>query len=417
MSAKVKFYLKNSKALGESMIYMAFYYSKYRMKLSTGLTIDPASWNFKKQRPRIIQGKTDHIPTFDTLEKNATLLNTVYRKMLNDGLDPTPDELKKEYILAQKTNPLQKKREMGFWDHFEKFLEYQKTRVCHDVYKDLDNSLRKHLKNCEKRYNMHLSFDELKNKAGGFVEKFDDYLTYKIPKNNGELGLATNTVGKQFKNLKSFLNYCFAKDICPPFSMKHMITKSEDVDKVWLNEDEINLIYKYKAEKKDIEECRDMFIVGCETGLRFSDFTRISPVHVHGDDIVITQNKTIKPVIIPISGKTRSILNKYSNRLPGNHSVTDFNANIRIAAEKAGIKEDIVISRKKGNVKTEEFRKKHELVSSHTARRSFCTNKFLMGMPAHEIMVLSGHKTERAFMRYLKIDSFIVARNSRKYFN
>lgn len=416
MSEKVKFYLKNPEASGESMIYMVFYFSKYRMKLSTGLTIEPKLWNYAKQRPRLIQGKTDHVPTFDTLEKNATLLNTVYRDMLKDGLDPTPDELKKEYILAQKTNPGQKKRKQGFWEHFENFIEYKKTRVCYDVYKDLNNSLRKHLINCEKLYKINLSFDGLRNKAGGFVEKLDDYLTYKAVNSKDESGLATNSVGKQFKNLKSFLNYCFEKEICPPFSLKHMVTKTEDVDKVWLNEDEIDKIYKLKLKEENLIECRDLFIIGCETGLRFSDFTRISPEHVHGDDIVITQNKTTKPVIIPISSKGRVILKKYNNKLPGHYTVRDFNVNIRTVAEKSGIKEDIVITRKKGNEKTEEFVKKHELVSSHTARRSFCTNKFLLGMPSHEIMVLSGHKTERAFLRYLKIDSFIVARNSRKFF-
>lgn len=418
MSAKVKFYLKDPASQGESMINMIFYYSNHRMKISTGLKIGPNVWNPKKQRVRVIQGKTDHVAINDALDKNATLLSTVYRNMLNEGKDPTPIELKNEYIDQQNTNPFQKKQKQGFWDHFDNYLEYQKTRVCHSVYKDIDNSLRKHVRNCAIMYKINLSFDECKNKAGGFVEKFDDYLTYKIIRKNknGETGLATNTVGKLFKNLKSFLNYCFAKEICPPFSLKYMVTKSEDVDKVWLKETEINKLYKLELEEKNLIECRDMFIVGCETGLRFSDFTRISPEHIHGDDIVITQTKTIRPVIIPISSKVRTILKKYKNKLPGHYNVRDFNMNLRDIADKAGIDEDVIITRKKGNVRTEEFRKKHELVTSHTARRSFCTNKYLMGMSPYEIMVISGHKTEKAFLRYLKIDSYVVARKSRKFF-
>jgi hypothetical protein len=35
---------------------------------------------------------------------------------------------------------------------------------------------------------------------------------------------------------------------------------------------------------------------------------------------------------------------------------------------------------------------------------SFCTNHYLNGMPVTLIMAISGHKTERAFMRYIKID-------------
>ena len=65
---------------------------------------------------------------------------------------------------------------------------------------------------------------------------------------------------------------------------------------------------------------------------------------------------------------------------------------------------------------TEIVYKKHELISSHTARRSFCTNKFLMGMPVQAIMKFSGHKTERAFMKYLKLDAEITAKKFKKYF-
>lgn len=41
---------------------------------------------------------------------------------------------------------------------------------------------------------------------------------------------------------------------------------------------------------------------------------------------------------------------------------------------------------------------------SHTCRRSFCTNEFLEGTPTTLIMAISGHKTEKAFRRYIKAD-------------
>ena len=45
-----------------------------------------------------------------------------------------------------------------------------------------------------------------------------------------------------------------------------------------------------------------------------------------------------------------------------------------------------------------------ELVSSHTARRSFATNAFNAGVPAITIMSVTGHLTESAFMKYIKTD-------------
>ena len=48
---------------------------------------------------------------------------------------------------------------------------------------------------------------------------------------------------------------------------------------------------------------------------------------------------------------------------------------------------------------------KYELISSHTARRSFCTNAYKDNIPTLAIMAISGHKTEQAFLKYIKADS------------
>ena len=48
-------------------------------------------------------------------------------------------------------------------------------------------------------------------------------------------------------------------------------------------------------------------------------------------------------------------------------------------------------------------RPKYEMIKTHTARRSFCTNAYLSGMDTLEIMALSGHKTETNFMKYIKV--------------
>jgi integrase len=49
--------------------------------------------------------------------------------------------------------------------------------------------------------------------------------------------------------------------------------------------------------------------------------------------------------------------------------------------------------------------KKWELLSTHTARRSFATNLYLAGLSSITIMAITGHKTEKAFMKYIKATS------------
>lgn len=46
---------------------------------------------------------------------------------------------------------------------------------------------------------------------------------------------------------------------------------------------------------------------------------------------------------------------------------------------------------------------KYELVTSHTARRSFATNLYRRGIPSTQLMLLTGHKTEDAFLRYIRV--------------
>ncbi len=46
---------------------------------------------------------------------------------------------------------------------------------------------------------------------------------------------------------------------------------------------------------------------------------------------------------------------------------------------------------------------KWKLVSSHTARRSFATNLYKSNFPAISIMKITGHKTEKAFLKYIKV--------------
>lgn len=45
---------------------------------------------------------------------------------------------------------------------------------------------------------------------------------------------------------------------------------------------------------------------------------------------------------------------------------------------------------------------KWEKLMTHTARRSFCTKMYLMGVPILTIMAISGHKTEKSFRAYIK---------------
>jgi hypothetical protein len=82
----------------------------------------------------------------------------------------------------------------------------------------------------------------------------------------------------------------------------------------------------------------------------------------------------------------------------------NFNEYIKEVCRLAGIAEDVKITHKRGNKTIEEVRPKYAWITSHTCRRSFCTNEYLASTPTDLIMTISGHKTEKAFRKYIKAD-------------
>ena len=76
-------------------------------------------------------------------------------------------------------------------------------------------------------------------------------------------------------------------------------------------------------------------------------------------------------------------------------SLVNFNYYIKEVVKLTSIDQPIVITHKRGNKIIEETRPKYVWVSSHTARRSFCTNE----------MASSGHRSEKAFKKYIKADT------------
>ena len=80
-----------------------------------------------------------------------------------------------------------------------------------------------------------------------------------------------------------------------------------------------------------------------------------------------------------------------------------FNEDIKKVCRVAGIDESIKFSYKKGNRDIEEINPKYKWITSHSCRRSFCTNEFLAGTPVELIMKISGHRSLKDFYRYIKV--------------
>ena len=111
-------------------------------------------------------------------------------------------------------------------------------------------------------------------------------------------------------------------------------------------------------------------------------------------------------MIIPCNPIVVEIFKKYahnSNRLPKSPSNQKFNDYIKEVCKEAEMFE-------KGRVSTSPELELWQCVSSHTARRSFATNLYLEGFPTIDLMKITGHKTEKAFLQYIRVTKLDTAK-------
>ena len=333
--------------------------------------------------------------------KITSKLGDILTYAKENGIDPTV-----EFVLLE----LEKNREYGLrpnrvdmFEALERYILEKTPSVSADQIKDY-RTLRKHLNGFKKYSSQPVTF---RNLNLTFYNEFMDYLFHKVVKPNGTIGLLTNSAGKIIRLLKGFVNYQIVKGVIPPIDLRNFKVVEEETDAIYLNEKELAAIYELDLSgDKQLEEIRDVFITGCFTGLRYSDLSTLSPEHIDLDNenTNLKQRKVHKAVVIPMIDYVPEILKKYNYDLPKIPRYM-FNEKIKELGRRAKLRQKIEIVRKKGNEREKKVYEKWEMISSHTCRRSFCTNMYLSGFPAGELMRISGHKSPAAFMRYIKVDN------------
>ena len=163
-----------------------------------------------------------------------------------------------------------------------------------------------------------------------------------------------------------------------------------------------------------LKNYRNLFVLGCFTGLRFSDFSTLEPGDFRNGMLYKKQHKSDGWVVIPLRKEVVDLFsNEFKYKIP---KVTnaEFNRHIKILGKLAGVTELIKFSYKKGQKDVYKVLPKCDWITSHTCRRSFCTNEFLAGTPVELIMKISGHKSVKDFYKYIRITPEEAAQKIKK---
>ena len=228
-----------------------------------------------------------------------------------------------------------------------------------------------------------------------FYQKFVGYLQRE--------GLANNTIGREIKTLKIFINSLDA-DRKALVDISKLRVLKEEVDNIYLNEEELQMIHDAEL-PPHLDRVRDCFLLLAWTGCRYSDLQQIDKSNIKGEVLTFRQHKTNNRVSIPIHPVVREVLEKYNYELPAEISNQKFNDYIKEVARLAGMTMIETKTRTEGGKAKTTRCEKWQLVSSHTGRRSFATNMYKRGLPSIMIMSITGHKTESAFLKYIKVRS------------
>ncbi|ACU61289.1 integrase family protein [Chitinophaga pinensis DSM 2588] len=219
------------------------------------------------------------------------------------------------------------------------------------------------------------------------------------------LGQSKNSIACVIKDLKAFFvrthgikhNNKIALD-------KDFSYSGEESDTIALSDSEILSLYSLEL-TGSLEKARDVFVFGCWVALRVGDLSRINDYHRRGNLIEVLTTKTSEKVIIPLHWMARKILDKYGDgNLPVYTTAEGLSYHLNDLCKMAGINSKHLITITKGGNRIAEYYEKWQLVSPHTARRSFATNMYKAGFPVKSIMKITGHRTEAAFFRYIRID-------------
>jgi len=240
----------------------------------------------------------------------------------------------------------------------------------------------------------------LKDFSQSDIDKFSDYLIISEE-------LAMNTHAKSMMDLLQIIKYAVKQKRIPAAKMVELEfdTRREETDSIYLTEDQIIEMLQIKDFDEPVHEVvRDIFVLGCFTGMRFSDYSSIDTTAIRNNRLEFVQKKTGGKVTIPIHPVVTTILKKYNNTLPAVPENNEFNRIIKLVGEKLPslhVPFTKQVTYKRERIELVEM--KYAFLQTHTARRSFCSNEYLKGTDPLIIMSISGHKSHKSFTRYIKV--------------
>lgn len=419
----IRFVIRKDKSDNEnkSPIELVYQLNGVRKYYHTKEKLQACNWNEKSQDALFLSKSTAKelyptvnytlLPTKKEVDDLNNHLSTLKKEIADienryksNGI-PYSSEMVIDSLKANKA-PITKKvaPTNQLFDFIDQYIEENTaSRVAGSltVYKSMKNHLLAYQLQTKKK----VTFDKVDY---SFFQSFQNFLIgrTKIVAGNSVPMLNNITIAKQLFTVKTFLNYAKMRGINVSDQYKTFKIKKEETEVIALNNEEFeSLYYLDLTTNKKLSQVRDIFCLGCSTGLRYSDMKQLKREHIGKDEIRLKVIKTGIDLTIPLTHYSSSILAKYEAQLKplpviSNQKMNDY---LKELCKIAAINSPIEIVRFHGAAREAIIYKKYSLVSCHTGRATFVCLSLEKGMSAEQVMSITGHKTYQSFKKYLHV--------------
>ena len=374
---------------------------------NVGFRVDIDKWNTDSQRCKnnTTHGKKKiHSSLINReIQKFEDISEEVFYLFEQQNKTPSVDEFRDEFNsrLGKKV----KAEKTIFEYHLEFMIEQgRESQWTEATYKE-HKTIYKRLTDFAPK----LEFEDLTEKG---LTKFIDYMN-TIQVNKTKTGLKNSSIRKNLDNLKWFLRWATNKGYNKETSFITFQPKLKEVKNtiIFLTWEELMQLYNFKIPSTcpHLEKVKDVFCFCCFTSLRYSDVANLKTSSIFEDHIQVTTIKTYETLRIELNDYSKSILNKYKEcnfdnnlALPviSNQKMNDY---IKELGELCGIDSPVSVTYYKGSERVDEVHKKHKLLTTHCARRTFISNAIMLGIAPEIVMKWTGHEDYKAMKPYIAI--------------
>lgn len=390
----VKLYLKNTDQTKASPVRLRVWINGKPYHYSIGESVFPDMWDFQKQRCKV--GKKFPMSGNINIKLDWIVNQAQIVKTQMDTPDAPLTWQQFKDALDQRLNRNIQTGAM-FWQYVDEWIE-SKINTRPELIKGVKrNSI---LTSYRQTYNLLKAYESTgRLDFEVFDIKFYNNFVKYCQKTKG---FSVNNTGKHIKVLKTWLNAATLDGVNTNLQFKRFRVLNERTEEVYLTPPEIDEFINVTGLTPTEELIRDLFVFACFTGLRFIDYQQVKKGNIRGkpESLFLYQSKTGHPVIVPLRPECIRVLHRYGGELPKAPENQTMNRVLKRIAGCTGI-DKIKIDK----------------IKTHTARRSFATNLYMEGFPAHDIMKITGHKTEKAFLLYIRTSPTDAANRLREFWD